>query len=98
MLWVKLKVAGEKIVIIGVYGPGMERSKNERAALWECFNESINVFCENERTVVLGDMNAKVGNRKLYRVVRKYGVLGINENGEKLVELCSEKRLSTGNT
>ena len=30
MLWVRLKVAGEKIEIVGVYGPGMERSENER--------------------------------------------------------------------
>ena len=30
MLWVKLKVAGEKIVIVAMYGPGMERSENER--------------------------------------------------------------------
>ena len=32
MLWVRLKVAGEKIVIVAVYGLGMERSENERDA------------------------------------------------------------------
>ena len=41
MLWVRLKVAGEKIVIVGVHGPGMERSDNERNAFWECFNGCI---------------------------------------------------------
>ena len=65
---------------------------------WEGFNECINGFSENERIVVFGDMNAKVGNREVYRMVRKYDVLGINENGEKLVEVCSERRLSIGNT
>ena len=44
-------------------------------------------FSENERIVVLGDMNAKVGNRKVYKVVGKYGVPGVNENGERLVEV-----------
>ena len=38
MFWVKLKVAGEKIVIVGVYSPGMERCENERDEFWECFN------------------------------------------------------------
>ena len=33
MLWLKLKVAGEKIVTVGGYGPGMERSENERCIL-----------------------------------------------------------------
>ena len=93
-----MKVAGEKIVIVAVYGPGMERSENERDAFWECFNECINGFSENERIVVLGDMNAKVGNREVYKVVGKYGVPGVNENGERLVEVCSERRLSIGNT
>ena len=61
-------------------------------------NECINSFSENKRIVVLGDMNAKIGNREVDRVVGKYGVPGVNENGEILVEVCSERRLSIGNT
>ena len=91
-------MAGEKTVIVGVYGPGMERSENKRDAFWECSNECINDLSENERIVVLGDMNAKVGNREVYRVVGKYGVPGVNENSERMVEVCSKRRLSIGNT
>ena len=40
---------------------------------------------------MLGDMNASVGNREVYRVVGKYGVPGVNENGERLVEVCSKR-------
>ena len=36
-------MAGDKILIVGVYGPGMERSENERDAFWKCFNKCINV-------------------------------------------------------
>ena len=56
-------MAGEEIVIVGVYGPGMERSEYESDAFWECFYDCINGFNENERIEVLGNMNAKVGNR-----------------------------------
>ena len=31
-------------------------------------------------------------------MVGKYGVPGVNENGERLVEVCRERRLSIGNT
>ena len=31
-------------------------------------------------------------------VVGKFGVSGANENGRKLIEMCTEKRLSLGNT
>ena len=47
---------------------------------------------------MLGDMNAKMGNREVYRVLGKYGVSGLYENGERLVEVCNERRLSIGNT
>ena len=36
--------------------------------------------------------------RELYEVVGKHGVPGVNENGERLVEVCSKKRLGMGNT
>ena len=39
-----------------------------------------------------------MGNREVDRVVGKYGVPGVNENGERLAEVCSERRLSIGNT
>ena len=61
MMWVRLKVNGEKVVIISVYGPGMERTENEREVFWESLNECIAGFNEDERVRVLGDMNAKVG-------------------------------------
>ena len=47
---------------------------------------------------MLGDMNAKVGNKEVYRVDGKYGVLGVTENDERLVEIRSKRRLSIGNT
>ena len=43
-------------------------------------------------------MNAKVGEREIYRVVGKYNVPGVNENGERWVEVCSERRMSIGST
>ena len=29
LMWVRMKVAGENVVVVGVYGPGMERNENE---------------------------------------------------------------------
>ena len=98
MLWVRIKVAGERIVFVCVYGPGMERSENEREAFWECLNECLSGFNENERIVILGDMNAKVGDRAKDGVLGKHGVPGVNENGERLVEMCTERRMIIGNT
>ena len=98
LMWVRMKVAGKKIVFVGVYGPGMERSEMERDAFWETLNECLSGFDVNERVVVLGDLNAKVGDREREGVVGKYGVPGVNENGERLVEVCAERKMIIGNT
>ncbi|MEL7523216.1 MAG: endonuclease/exonuclease/phosphatase family protein, partial [Cyanobacteria bacterium J06553_1] len=98
IMWVKLKMNGEKIVIVSVYGPGMEKSENERERFWDNLNECLAGFDEEERIIVLGDMNAKVGDREKDGVVGKFGVPGINENGECLVEMCAERDMIVGNT
>ncbi len=53
---------------------------------------------EKGRIVVYGDMNGRVGNSELAGVVGKWGVEGVNENGEHLVDICAERRLFLANT
>ena len=98
LMWMRMKVAGEGVVIVGAYGPGMEKSENERETFWEMLNECLSGFRENERIILLGDLNAKVGDHEREGVLGRYGVPGMNENGERLVEVCTERRLIVGNT
>ena len=46
--------------------------------------------------MIIGDMNARMGDREVEGSVGKFGVLGTNKNGRKLVEMCTKKRLSVG--
>ena len=98
LMWMRMKLAGEGVVIVGAYGPGMEKSENERETFWEMLNECLSGFRENERIILLGDLNAKVGDHEREGVLGRYGVPGMNENGERLVEVCTERRLIVGNT
>ena len=56
------------------------------------------VIVKMKKIIVLGDMNAKVGDHEREGVTGKYGVPGVNENGERLVEMCAERRMIIGNT
>ena len=98
LMWVRLKVGGERWVIISAYGPGSERCEEERNGFWEELSECIGSFEERERVVVLGDLNARVGEEPVEGVIGEFGVPGVNENGEKLVDLCIERELVIGNT
>ena len=71
IVWVKLNICGEKLVVVSAYGPGMERSESEREQFWENINVWLAGFDENERVIVLGDLNAKTGDRKRGEVVEK---------------------------
>ena len=48
--------------------------------------------------VVLGDLNARVGDGEVEGVVGKYGAPGENESGERLLDMCVEQELVIGNS
>ena len=48
--------------------------------------------------VVLGDLNARMGDGEVEGVVRKYGVPGENKSGERLLNMCVEQELVIGNS
>ncbi len=65
---------------------------------WEDLGQLLKK-CENVRRVfLLGDMNARVGSTEIGGVVGRYGVEGVNENGQHLVDICDERGLFLLNT
>ena len=64
-----------------------QRGVKKRKKLAEFVEERKRGGCQ---VIVLGDMNARVGNEELLGVIGKYGVPGRNVSGERLLEMCSE--------
>ena len=89
LMRIKVKFGGKFWVFVGAYGPGSERSEEERDAFWSelarCVEERKRSGCQ---VVVLGDLSARVGNEKVHGVMGRYGVSGRNVSGERLLELC----------
>ena len=82
-------------MFISVFGPGSEEEMHE---FWNELNESIWSFGWNESVVVLGDLNARVGNDVIKAIVCQHGVSGRNESGERLLEMCAEYELLVGHS
>ena len=61
-------------------------------------SECVGSFGRNESVVVIGDLNARVGNEVIEGIVGRHGVPGRNESGERLLEMCVEKELVVGNS
>ena len=104
LMWVKLRIGQKTWVVISAYGPGSERNMVERDQFWDSLEGCIAGMDDDVTVVLLGDLNARVGNRAIDGVVGRHGVNGrdgvndVNYNGERLIEMCTGQELAIGNT
>ena len=85
LMWVRVKIKRESWVFISAYGPGSEKSKEEIEEFWNELSECVRIFGRNESVVVLGDLNARVGNEVIEGIVGQHGGPGRNESRERLL-------------
>ena len=101
IVWVKGKIGMVKYAWVCVYAPvnmKTTKGKSEMRVFWKELNECLKKFEPERKVFVMGDLNAKVGCEEVDDIVGKWGVPGVNENGECLVDLCSERGLFLSNT
>ena len=98
IMWIKLKLGREVWAIVSAYGPDSGKTDEVRANFWNELRDCVNSFGNNVKVMVLGDLNARVGNTVIDGVVGVYSVPGVNESGEKLIDMCLEQELVVGNT
>lgn len=99
MLIVSLDFYGNKIInFIIVYGLSKDARKEEKDAFYEEVQRSID-DSEGE-IVMLWDLNARVGNKPdvCGGTLGRYGEEVMNDNGERLVDLCVANSLVIANT
>ena len=82
LMYMRMKIGTSKYVIVGAYGPGAEKKKEDRDSFWYDLGELVGSFDSDEIVCVLGDLNARVGDSKVQGVIGDYGVPGMNESGE----------------
>ena len=81
LMWVRVRMGRECRAFVSAYGPGCERSDEERDEFWNALTRCVDGLSTRNYVVVLGDLNARVGDGELEGVVGKYGVSGENESG-----------------
>ena len=84
--------------MFSAYRQGCERNEEERDEFWNELTRCVDDLSTRNYVVVLGDLNARVGDGEVEGVVRKYGVPDENESGERLLDMCVERELVIGNS
>ncbi|XP_018018974.1 craniofacial development protein 2-like [Hyalella azteca] len=79
-----------RMTIIQVYAPHNEREEEEKEQFYQELQETLDGCNRNDITIIMGDLNAKVGsdNSGYERTMGVHGLGMQNDNGERLCEFC----------
>ena len=91
LMWARVRMGRECWAFVSAYGPGCERSEEEQDEFWNDLTRCVDGLSTRNYVVVLGDLNARVGDGEVEGVVGKYGVPGENESGERLLDVCGAR-------
>ena len=75
LMYARMKVGTDECVIVGAYGPGSERKKEEPESFWSHLGELVGRFERDQIVCVLGDLNARVGTIKYRKCLVIMGYL-----------------------
>lgn len=96
----RLKSATGPVTLISAYAPTLNADTDVK----DNFYEDLRVCLENvhasDKLLLLGDFNARIGNKSENwpECIGNHGIGNINENGQRLLELCASYSLCVTNT
>ncbi len=88
------------MTIIQCYAPTNDNDEDVKDKFYEQLQAVLEETPRHDMKVVMGDMNANIGNdnKKYERAMGREGCGTMNENVERLIELCTTYYLVVGRT
>jgi len=84
---------GKKVntTIIQCYAPTNNSDDEDKDRFYDQLQAELEEIARHDMKIVMGDLNAKVGDNNISyeRTMGKEGCGDMNENGERLVDLCT---------
>lgn len=86
--------------LIAAYAPTLTSTDEDKQAFYEDLNNFIKSTPKDDKLLILGDLNARVGRdyQQWSQVLGRHGVGNMNENGLLLLSTCAEHKLAITNT
>ena len=100
LLSLRLHTSTGLVNLISVYAPTLGATNDTKDEFYDQLDSYISRIPKEEHLVLLGDFNARVGADydSWPFCLGKFGVGKMNENGQRLLELCSYHELSITNS
>jgi UDP-2,3-diacylglucosamine pyrophosphatase LpxH len=84
---VEFNIFGRRINIVGIYAPTNSYLEKVKDKCWETLKEVLDKISSTSVIFLMGDFDVKVG-KKVNQIVGRFGEEEINNNGERLKEVC----------
>ena len=100
IVMIRLKIEGVWVSVVQVYAPTEDCSDASKDEFFLRLQETVGRVVSGDLLVVMGDMNARVGDDTSIwgEVLGRYGEEVCNENGRRLLQFCNEYNLWISNT
>jgi endonuclease/exonuclease/phosphatase family metal-dependent hydrolase len=93
IITVNINRLGTEITVLCVYAPSNDKVDLEKVQFYEKLNETLGNIGTTREIILLGDFNGHTGKKVNNQVVGPYGESRINDNGERLIDLCESHNL-----
>ena len=86
------------MTIVQCYAPTNNHEEEDKDEFYDALNETMNKIPSHDITMVMGNVNAKIGddNTDVEDIMGEHSIGAINNNGERLLEFCAENGLVIG--
>ena len=100
LLTMRITASTGPVTLICAYAPTLTSSADEKDCFYDTLDGTIRSVPSKEGLYILGDFNARVGaDHHAWPIsLGHHGVGKLNENGQRLLELCSFHKLAITNT
>ena len=100
LLTLHLNTMAGPITLISVYAPTLSATPDHKDEFCDRLAASISSIPSKEEVVLLGDFNARVGcdHDSWPSCLGQFGVCKMNDNGQRLLELCTYHNLCIANS
>ena len=98
ILVVSMKIDNSHLYIFSVYAPEDCKSKLEKEQFYDSLQENLSKIPPNNPILILGDLNARVGNDVVHGIKHRFNEGEYNDNGTIFVQLCADNELRINNT
>jgi Reverse transcriptase (RNA-dependent DNA polymerase)/Domain of unknown function (DUF6451) len=88
------------VACVQVYAPTENATEDEKNEFYNLLNDSLDKIRGSDIVILMGDINAKVGNNRdgFENIMGNHGIGNRNNNGERFAELCMDRNLMIGGT